>query len=158
MTFERGRLVSYLTDDAAGLAARVQMLVDFREWTGRFDYVYLYLAAVADRRLEVGPTLDAIVQYVSERGLNLVTAQARRARGVEKRDRADLAAALEAFEQMGAKPWVARVQTELGMLTGNQELVDLGLDGLESLGDVEHAARVAMERRAGLPSAAPAGG
>ena len=148
------RLVSYLNDDPAGLADRVRMLVDFREWTGRFDYVYIYLADVADRRERVGAeTLAAIVEYVSARGLDLVTAMARRARGVELRDRADLEFALEAFERMGARPWVARVQTELGLLTGDQELIDRGLDGLESLGDVEHAARVATVRREGLPVA-----
>jgi hypothetical protein len=50
---------------------------------------------------------------------------------------------------MGARPYAARVRTELGLLTGDAALVDRGLDELEALGDVEQAKRVAAERRAG---------
>ena len=59
------------------------------------------------------------------------------------------------FEAMGARPYVARVRTELGMLSGEASLIDLGMDELEALGDVEQSARVAAERRASN-AAAPA--
>jgi class 3 adenylate cyclase len=142
------RLIPYINDDPEGLTR--QVLSDFRIWTGRYDYVYLALAYVADRRFAIGTELlDAIIAYTSERGLRLVTAQAHRARGIERQDRADLQAALADFEGMGATPYAARVRTELGLVTGDPALMDRGMDELEALGDVEQATRVAAERRAG---------
>jgi hypothetical protein len=73
-----------------------------------------------------------------------------RARGIETRSRDDLEAALAEFQRMAAKPLVARVETELGLLVDDQAMLDRGLDGLEATGDVEQAARVAGERRAGV--------
>ena len=143
------QLVPYLNDDPAGVVS--QVLADFRIWTGRYDYVYMALAYVADRRHPVGvKVLTSIVDYAAARGLDLVTAQARRARGIERQDRADLESALESFERMAAKPFVARLRTELGLLTGDSTMVDRGMDELEALGDVEQAGRVASERRSGL--------
>jgi hypothetical protein len=140
------QLVPFVNDDPAELVR--QALVEFRMWTGRYDYVHLCLGFLADRRHPVGgELLDAIVEYTDARGLELVTAQARRARGIERKDRADLEASLASFERMGAAPFVARVRTELGLLIADAPAIERGLDELERLGDVEQAARVAAERR-----------
>jgi hypothetical protein len=74
---------------------------------------------------------------------------------VQLRSGEDLEAALAMFEAMGARPFVARVRTELGVLAGEPSLIDQGMDELEALGDVEQSARVAAERRAAT-AAAPA--
>jgi tetratricopeptide (TPR) repeat protein len=143
------RLIAYVQDDPAELAR--QVLDDFRIWTGRFDYVYMALSLVADRRHPVGPELlGRILDYTDGRGLGIVAAAALRARGIETRSRDDLEAALAEFQRMAAKPLVARVETELGLLVDDQAMLDRGLDGLEATGDVEQAARVAGERRAGV--------
>ena len=143
------RLIPYLNDDPAGVVS--QVLADFRIWTGRYDYVYIALAYVADRRHPVGvELLDSIIEYTAARGLDLVTAQGQRARGLERQDRVDLEAALQTFERIGAKPFSARLRTELGRLLGDTGMSDRGMDELEAIGDVEQAARVAAERKAGL--------
>jgi hypothetical protein len=142
------RLIGYINDDLAAVAHDV--VEEFRIFVGRLDYVYLTLALLADRRHEVpSAALGDLIEYTEERGLLLVAAQARRLRGVLNRDRADLERALAAFEQMGARTFVARTRTELGLLTGDAALIDQGLDDLSALGDVEQAGRVATERRAG---------
>jgi hypothetical protein len=82
------------------------------------------------------------------RELRLISAQARRLRGLIRGDHEDLAAALSACEAMGSQPYVARLLTELGQLTGDAAMIERGLDGLEALGDVEQSARVAAERKA----------
>jgi hypothetical protein len=99
--------------------------------------------------------LDEMIEYLERRGLRLVSTQARRYRGLLRRDSDDLEVALRAFEAMGAKPYVARVQTELGLVTGDAGLIDAGMDGLEALGDLDQAGRVAAERKTRAPT--PAG-
>ena len=101
-----------------------------------------------DRRHRMDPAhLDPLIEYVEARRLHLVSAHARRLRGLLRDDAADLRETLAAFERMGARPFVARVRTELGLLTGDRALVERGVDDLEAIGDVEHAARVAAERK-----------
>ena len=46
---------------------------------------------------------------------------------------------------MRARPSVARVEAELGLLRGDSALIGRAIDELEAIGDVEHAARVAAE-------------
>jgi class 3 adenylate cyclase/tetratricopeptide (TPR) repeat protein len=141
------RVFAYANDDLDALAHDV--VEEFRIFAGRLDYVYLALGLLADRRHGVADgAVDELLGYVDERGLRLVSAQARRQRGVQHGDRDDLAAALADFEEMGARPFAARARTELGMLSGDTELIDRGLDELEALGDVEQSARVAAERKA----------
>ncbi|HEY8239253.1 MAG TPA: adenylate/guanylate cyclase domain-containing protein [Candidatus Limnocylindrales bacterium] len=141
------RLMTYVTEDLDALARDV--IAPFRVFAGRFDYVHLTLALLADRRHPVdAAVLDDLIAYVDERGLRLVTAQALRLRGLVGRDRESLERALELFEAMAAAPSVARLQTELGMLKGDAAMVDRGLDGLSAIGDVDQAHRVAAERRA----------
>ena len=146
------RLIAYVHDDLDSVARDI--VAEFRVFAGRLDYVYLALALVADRRHPMDATvLDSLIEYVRPRRQLLVEASARRLRGLLRDDKADLEAALAAFEQMGARPYVARVSTELGLLTGDTALLDRGMDELESLGDVEHAARVASEMKAAAASA-----
>jgi hypothetical protein len=147
------QLIGYLDEGPTGPPARAAVLRDFRTFTGRMDYVYLFLATVADRRERIGVEhIDAIVDFAAERALDLVTAQALRARGVERQDGADLQSALAMFERMGARPFVARVRTELGVVLGDRALVDRGLDDLEALGDMVQAALAAGECQAAWPA------
>jgi class 3 adenylate cyclase len=147
------RLVGFVNDDVASVATEV--VGDFRVFAGRLDYVYLVLGLLADRRHAVeAAVLDDLIDYAAARELLLVTAQARRLRGLVRRDRDDLERALAEFEQMGARPSVARARTELALRTGDAAQLDRGLDELDALGDVEQAARVASERRSAAASSA----
>jgi class 3 adenylate cyclase/tetratricopeptide (TPR) repeat protein len=140
-------MLGYLTGDLDGLAQGT--IHRFRDFSQRLDLVHLAAAHLADRRHPVGPlAIGALVDYTEQRGLLLISSQARRLRGIVTRDRGDLEVALQGFERMGARPFAARVRTELGDLIGDQALFDRGLDELEALGDVDQAARVAAERRA----------
>jgi hypothetical protein len=141
------RLMAYVDDDLPALAREV--VADFRVFSGRQDYVHLALGLLADRRHPVETAvLDDLLEYAGARGLGLITAGTLRLRGVLAGSRADLEAALGAFEAMGAIPSVARVRTELGIVVGDATLIDPGLDALERLGDVEQASRVGAERKA----------
>lgn len=144
------RMAAYLADDPGDLEAAV--VRSFRTFTGRPDYVYLAVGLLGDRRHSMASeAVSAIIDYMEERGIRLVAAQARRLRGQITRDPADLAIALEAFTAMGARPDSARVRTELGLLTGDAPMVKLGLDDLERIGDLEQQRRVMAEARtAGL--------
>ena len=148
------RLYAYANDDLDALGKNV--VEEFRIFAGRLDYVYLAMGLLADRRHGVSDdALDELIRYVGERGLRLVSAQARRLRGIQRADRDDLGAALAEFEAMGSRPFAARVRTELGTLSGDDPLIDRGLDELEALGDVEQAGRVASDRKS--RSLTPAG-
>ena len=148
------RVFAYANDDLDALAHDV--VDDFRIFSGRLDYVYLALGLLADRRHPGGAdALDSLTEFVEKRGLRLVSAQARRLRGVQRSDPDDLARALADFEDMGAKPFAARIRTELGLVSGDGSLIDRGMDELEALGDVEQSARVAGERKS--RSLTPAG-
>jgi class 3 adenylate cyclase len=141
------RLKAYVEEDLAELERSV--LHEFRVFAGRLDYVYLTCQLLADRRHPAAPAkLDEIIAYADERSLRLISSQARRLRGLVKRDAGDLKAALEDFEAMGSQANVARIRTELGLLTGDAALVERGIDELEALGDQEQLARVVAERRA----------
>ena len=141
------RMVSFVNDSLEELE---QTAVDeFRVFSGRLDYPAISLARLADRRYPAqSAPLDKLISYAEERSLRLVASQARRFRGIVNRSEADLTAALDTFEAMGARPYVARCKTELGLLAGRPELIEAGLIELEALGDVEQAARVAIEQRA----------
>ena len=141
------RMAAYLTGDLDELEEAV--VRSFRTFTGRADYVYLALGLLADRRHSTATEpITVIVDYMEERGIRLVAAQARRLRGLIDRDPADLAIALEAFTAMGARPDSARVRTELGLLTGDARILSLGLDDLERIGDLEQQRRAMAEARA----------
>ncbi|MEO6208234.1 MAG: hypothetical protein ABIP77_09825 [Candidatus Limnocylindrales bacterium] len=80
---------SAMAGDLDRLAADV--VHDLRVFTGRSDYVHLALAHLADVRHPVDRSdLDAIVDYTEQRGIRLVSAAARRMRGLILADSADL--------------------------------------------------------------------
>ncbi len=147
------RLMAYVNGDLEALARTV--VAEFRVFAGRQDYVHLALGFLADQRQPVDvAVLDDLVTYADDRELRLVSAQARRLRGVVAGNSADLEQALDAFSRMDAKPSVARVRTELGVLTGDEGMLDAGLDELDRLGDVLQVRRVGDERRAAAASKA----
>lgn len=134
------RMVAYVADDRDRLAAEV--VHDFRVFTGRFDYVHLALAHLADVGHPINRIdLDAIIDYTEERGIRLVAAAARRGRGLVLGDSVDLEAALAQYEAMSAAPFVARLRIELGLLRGGKAMVEDGLRGLDALGDVAQLSR-----------------
>jgi hypothetical protein len=148
------RMLGYVTGDLDALAQGA--IHEFRLFSPRLDYVHLASGLLADRRFAVSAeAVSAIVEYSEDRQLLLVSAQARRLRGLVLRSREDLDVALAGFEQMRAAPFVARARTEIGLLTDDAALVDRGMDELEALKDVEQAARVAAERRSGLAVGQP---
>jgi hypothetical protein len=89
-----------------------------------------------------------MIAYADERSILLVSSMARRLRGLRSHDETDLRDALAAFEQMQARPHVARAKSEIGLLTGDSALVEAAVGELESIGDLEHATRVVAEQRA----------
>ena len=94
------------------------------------------------------------IAYVEAARAHLVAAHARRLRGlVARRPARPRGGARRRSSEMGARPSVARVSTELGLLTGDAALVERGIDELEAIGDVEQAARVRRGTRA--PRVAP---
>jgi class 3 adenylate cyclase len=148
------RLASILRDEWDDMAAIVG---EFRKFTPRLDYVYLVLANLADHRRPAAlDALDRVLDYAGDRELRLISSQALRLRGILRADKSDLEAALGLFREMAARPFIARAQTELGLVGGDAAMVEAGLDELERLGDVEQAARVAADRKSGLVPAASA--
>jgi class 3 adenylate cyclase len=141
------RLKAYVEENLAELERLV--LPEFRVFAGRLDYVYLACQLLADRRHPAATApLDKIIEYADERSLTLISAQARRLRGLVMRDVGDLTHALEAFEAMDSLSNAARVRTELGLLSADAALLKRGIDELEALGDEEQLGRVAAEQRA----------
>jgi hypothetical protein len=140
------RLMAYVHGDLDALARDV--VAEFRIFAGRQDYVHLALGYLADHRQPVDiAVLDDLSAYADDRELRLVSAQARRLRGIVAGDAESLQQALAEFVRMGAIPSVARVRTELGLLSRDANMVDAGVDELDRLGDVLQVRRVGMERR-----------
>jgi len=119
---------------------------------GRIDHLDRAIAACADRGHRIDPiVLQALIAHVDPRGIRLVGAQARRALGLATQEPAELNVALAEFEGMGAVPYAARVQVELGELTGDSGLIASGTARLQALGDVDQLARI--EARQGYVAA-----
>jgi class 3 adenylate cyclase len=138
---------AYLGKDLAQLAQAG--VADFLRYTSRTDYCHLALARIADRRHPVEiDQVRALLAYMDERGLQLTAAQARRLIGLLEHDADELQRSLELFRAMGARPFVARVTTELGEVRDEADLIDEGVSMLESLGDLDQAERVVRRRRA----------
>ena len=140
------RLRADLDDDYAGLHDGV--IRNFRDYVGRMDYVEFALSRLIDVRYSADPALlEDIVAYAEPRHLRVLEAAARRALGFLRGDIADLASALELYRAMDARPFVARVEAEIGLLTGDGARVGSAIATLEQIGDLEHASRVASEAR-----------
>ena len=134
------------------------IVAEFHRFGGRIDHVERALAICSDRDHRIDPrTLARLIDHVGPRGLRLIEAQARRALGLARDDVDELRHAFAAFESIGALPYVARVRTELGALTGDHSMVAEGIRGLETIGDIDQlgrvAARVAASAAAGSAQA-----
>jgi hypothetical protein len=141
------RLRAELDDDPAGLHDGV--LRNFTDYVGRMDHVEFAASRLADIRFPATQTvLEAIVAYAEPRNIRIVVAAARRALGLLRGDIADLAAALELYRAMGARPFIARAEAEIGTLSGDTALVRSAIGMLEEIGDLEQARRVAGEASA----------
>ncbi len=138
------RMAGFVDDDPDALAETAIGDGDgLSVFAGRLDYLFLALSFLADRRHAVDrAALDTIIGYTEERSIRLVSSQGRRLRGLLAADPADLEIALATFEEMAARPFLARAWIELGGLRRDASLVDRGITELEALGDVEHLARV----------------
>jgi class 3 adenylate cyclase len=110
---------------------------------GRLDYVHISLARVVDQRHAVPEEiLTSLAEYGAGRELRFLEALARRGLGVLHGRTDELGEALAMFESIRSRPFVARVQAELGRATGDSRLVDEGLAELEQLGDVAQIERM----------------
>ncbi len=140
------RLRADLDDDLPALHNGV--LRNYHDYVGRMDYVELALSRLTDEAYPVDADLAAeIVAYALPRNIRIVEAAARRAAGVVRRDDQELSAALELYRAMGARPNIARVEAELGLLRGADDLVSPAVAALERIGDLEQAGRVAARGR-----------
>jgi hypothetical protein len=139
-------LNAYLRNDLPALAHAA--VVNFRRFPSRTDYVHLALARLVDFRHPLEPDfLRGLLEYVDDRHLQLLAAQARRAIGILEHDDGELRRSLEIFRAMGARPFVARVTAELGEVRDEDGLIDEGMSMLEALGDLDQAERVARRRQ-----------
>ena len=119
----------------------------WRLWAERLDQLDRPMLVCSDRGFPLDPgELRAIIAYMDEHHVRVVAAQARRALGLATGDPDPLRIALEAFESVGAGPYAARVQADLGALTSDLGLSEAGIARLEALGDVDHLARLAARR------------
>jgi class 3 adenylate cyclase len=108
----------------------------------------LSLYSDLDRSLAPG-AIQRIVTSAAADGLKLLEAQARRALGISMRDSVELTRALEIFEETRAVPYAARVRCERALLTRDQSELEVGMQVLESLGDLDQLARVERARGKG---------
>ena len=97
------------------------------------------LSLVCDRRAAMSrPALEAGLAKAQESGVPLLQAQFRRALALADRDVAQMTAAIEIWERVGAVPQLGRGHAERGLLSGNQAEVELGLAALKKLGDANY--------------------
>jgi hypothetical protein len=145
------RMEAFCRDDLPALAETV--VRDHRAFAGRLDYVHRALARLVDRRHPIAEdVLTELLEYVSIRDLRFLEAHVRRAIGVLFGRPEPLREALTAFESMAARPFVARVKTELGRLDGDGPVLDAGLSELERLGDLDQLERaIGFSGRSGAP-------
>ncbi len=140
------RMEAFYRDDLAALATDV--LAEHRLFYGRLDYVHRTLARLVDRRYPIEERiLVELLDYVEHRDLRFIEALVRRGLGVLHGRTDQLREALAGFERSGARPFVARVQTELGRIDSDQTLFETGLRELERLGDLDQLDRALAESR-----------
>ncbi len=143
-----GRLRAWVRLDLDALVDEV--VARFDEVAGRMDHLDRAIAACADRGYRIDAAiLEGLIAYVEPRGIRLVEAQARRALGLAMADADELRRALDLFESMAAVPYAARAQVELGELSGDPQLIAVGIARLETLGDVDQLGRIAERDPAG---------
>jgi len=140
------RMEAFYRDDLAALARDV--VAEHRLFYGRLDYVHRTLARLIDRRYPIEERiLVELLDYVEHRDLRFIEALVRRGLGVLHGRTGQLREALVGFERAGARPFVARVQTELGRIVGDEDMIATGLRELERLGDLDQLDRALAESR-----------
>ncbi len=140
------RLEWYATPDPERLVTEI--LPDWEPFVTRLHLVERVVALAVDRGVRVPPEhLELLLLESQRRDQRLLAAQLLRARGVQTGSADDLRAALEAFRIFGGRPMIARLEIELGRLTGDAALIAVGTAGLDALGDVAQLSRVASAVR-----------
>ena len=148
------RLGAFVGPDTEALADRVAAGSEF--YSERLQHVERAFAICADR----GQAIDhAAVEHVIEtargRGTRPLLGQALRVRGMQRGRAEDLREALAVFETIGAVPYLARVQIELGRLVDDAALVERGIARLQELGDIGQLGRIGRPARLTRPPARP---
>jgi hypothetical protein len=138
-------LQTVINGDPAGAAA---MLASGNASVVGYEATERALSLVCDHGFTLSDVALARVAEGILPGAHLVMAQLDRARGLAHHDEAALRAALAVFEQAGARPATARVRVELGRLTGDRALVEVGMRGLLEIGDIEQHDRYSSVRKA----------
>ncbi|MDQ6918490.1 MAG: AAA family ATPase [Candidatus Dormibacteraeota bacterium] len=115
----------------------------------QFGDKHFYLVEIIERKLnlaadlgrEEDPSVVAAVLAKAEGQYPLLEAQCRRSMGLQQRDAGELRKAEALWRGMGAAPYVARVQHEIGRLIGDGDALAGGRAELERLGDVDYLDR-----------------
>lgn len=135
------RLAGFLGPDPEALAERVAGGWEF--YGERLQHVERAFAICADRGQPIEPaTVEKVIETARRRETRPLLGQALRVRGAERGSVDDLREALALFEAIGAVPYVARAEVELGRLIGEAALVERGVDRLQDLGDVGQLGRI----------------
>jgi class 3 adenylate cyclase len=118
-------------------------------YSERYHILERAMTLAADRAhlVPVSP-LTMVLERCAAMEIRIVEAQARRLRGMLIGDIPDLRRSLELFQSMRARPYEARVLTELGLASADEALVREGVSILDELGEVEQLARI-RQRQAG---------
>ncbi len=128
------RLTAFTVPDPSRLVREV--IGDWQPYATRLHLVERSLSLCVDLGEPVAADLlDELLSQANSRKQWLLAAQVRRARGVLASSADDLATALDAFRTFGSPPMVARLEVELGRVTGDATLEASGTAGLEALGD-----------------------
>ena len=132
-------LVTLDLDQVADLVGHAERYVE------RPHYLELAMSVCADRVHPVpAEALDSIIDVSHAAGIVITEAQGLRLRGLLRSDSEDLLASLELYRTMRAIPSIARLQTEIGLLTRDDAMADVGLRDLEALGEIEQPARIRL--------------
>jgi hypothetical protein len=110
--------------------------------------VALALWRLTDERYPIdGALTEDILVYATPRNLRIVEAAAQRALGVARDHDGALARALDLYRAMAARPLQARVDAEVGLLTGDGDRVSSAMSALEAIGDQAQAMRIGVRAR-----------
>jgi class 3 adenylate cyclase len=135
------RLVGFLGPDTEALAERVAAGWQF--YVERLQHVERAFAICADRGQAIEPAaVDQVIETARRRVTRPLLGQALRVRGAQRGSAEDLREALTMFEAVGAVPYVARVEVELGRLVADVGLVERGMARLQDLGDIGQLGRI----------------
>jgi hypothetical protein len=121
----------------------VDVISRHERYPDRAHYVEHAAALCADRGHPVPvPSLDDVIERAGRVGLRVLDAQARRLRGIQTGNADDLAAALAAFDAMGARRYAARARVELASLTGDATLFEKGIQQMGEFGERDLLGRI----------------